>query len=244
MVKSIEQVHGREYLIYHPTGTPKGAILFLHGKGQRGTNIDRLEETGLPKNLKDGYETDYIVVSPQVRENESGWWRVHVGQALEYIRSQYLILKPHITGLSMGGIGVGACMNNFPKDFETFGIVSGWLPSVNSILSDPDKFKDQRVKYWHDLGDDVVGINRNFSAHGALKSMIGNDIDLKAEIFNRNTHGAWNLVYPDLYFNWIDGIEENNDYSQGLEDGISLGRDQGKIEISSNIASILNLKFD
>ena len=42
-------------------------VLFFHGMGEAGTDINRLYNTGLPKVLKDGYKPsfDFIMVAPQ-----------------------------------------------------------------------------------------------------------------------------------------------------------------------------------
>src|SRR6188768_2103623 len=67
MKREVLTYNGTQYLKYTPTTmSVKGAILFLHGLGERGTNIALLENLEIPKQLKNGLEVPYIVVAPQL----------------------------------------------------------------------------------------------------------------------------------------------------------------------------------
>src|SRR5215218_10420335 len=61
----------RNTLIYLPAGYSKEKayplVIYLHGLGQAGTDINKLYTSGLPKVLHDGYKPslDFIMVAPQ-----------------------------------------------------------------------------------------------------------------------------------------------------------------------------------
>ena len=40
-------------------------IIFLHGAGKRGKNLEHLERLNIPKMIKEGYEMDAVVLCPQ-----------------------------------------------------------------------------------------------------------------------------------------------------------------------------------
>ncbi|HYV26769.1 MAG TPA: phospholipase, partial [Candidatus Eisenbacteria bacterium] len=63
-----------DYLLFLPTGYEANAkkrwplILFLHGSGERGTNIWKVATHGPPKGMKNLDEFPFIIVSPQCPE--------------------------------------------------------------------------------------------------------------------------------------------------------------------------------
>jgi poly(3-hydroxybutyrate) depolymerase len=80
--RTITTTVGAAYLLYLPEGY--GAepdrrwplILFLHGRGESGSNLDRVKRHGLARRLDEGLELPAIVVSPQCPAG--GWWTTDV----------------------------------------------------------------------------------------------------------------------------------------------------------------------
>src|ERR1039457_4441286 len=65
-----------DYLLFLPKGYDAGAekrwpiILFLHGAGERGTNVWQVAVHGPPKNVATHPDFPFIVVSPQCPEDQ------------------------------------------------------------------------------------------------------------------------------------------------------------------------------
>ena len=65
-----------KYLKYLPDGYDGDKkfplLLFLHGAGERGDNLDLVTKHGPPKLIKKGKKFPFIVISPQCLKNS--WW--------------------------------------------------------------------------------------------------------------------------------------------------------------------------
>ncbi|WP_298710023.1 alpha/beta hydrolase-fold protein, partial [Chitinophaga sp.] len=81
-------------------------IFFLHGVGERGSDVNMVKRAGLATKASKDPNFPYIVVSPQCKEN--GWWD---SPSLEVIYDQIMKnyrvdpARIYLTGLSMGGYG-------------------------------------------------------------------------------------------------------------------------------------------
>jgi len=80
-----------QYLAYVPIGYNKTTIkkwpviVFLHGLGEIGTNINQVKVNGLPGHLDTARTFPFLVISPQC--NGGGWWNTSV---LEQLLAQVL----------------------------------------------------------------------------------------------------------------------------------------------------------
>jgi len=82
---TITKTVGRKYLLFLPKqyGAPENRwplILFLHGAGERGDDLELVKTVGLPSILDRQEDFPFIVVSPQ--RPEGGWWSTDVLDAL------------------------------------------------------------------------------------------------------------------------------------------------------------------
>src|SRR5262245_46955671 len=74
--KEIKVTVELNYLLYLPKGYDKGKkawplLLFLHGGGETGTDIEKVKKHGPPKRIAAGKDYPFIVVTPQSRR--FGW---------------------------------------------------------------------------------------------------------------------------------------------------------------------------
>lgn len=84
-------------------------MIFLHGRGEWGNNLDRVKIHGPPKNVKDGNATPLLIISPQSPAGE--WWNVEkLSKLLDHILATTKADpdRVYLTGLSMGGFGTWA----------------------------------------------------------------------------------------------------------------------------------------
>ncbi len=116
-----------DYLLHLPQGYDRSAkdqswplILFLHGAGERGSDLEVVKKHGPPKLIAAGKDIPAIVVSPQCPTDQ--WWNDHVEALLALLDD---VAKKHrvdpdrvyVTGLSMGGFGTWALL---ARDGERF----------------------------------------------------------------------------------------------------------------------------
>src|SRR5258708_5319584 len=97
------------YLLYLPKEYGKEAdkkwplIMFLHGSGESGTDVEKVKVHGPPKLAAAGKEMPFIVVSPQ--SPGGGWNNEVLINLLDDVQKSYKVDpdRVYLTGLSMVG---------------------------------------------------------------------------------------------------------------------------------------------
>ena len=189
-----------DYLLYLPAEYNKDVnkkwpmILFLHGIGERGTDVGRVAATGLPKALKDKKEIPFVVVSPQCPANT--WWRsFDLDVLLDAVMEKYRIDpdRVYLTGLSMGGFGAWELAAAYPQRFAAVApMCGGGNPaSVRRMRSLP---------FWvfHGDADKTVPVKLSDDMVEALKQA---GADVKYTRYPGVGHDCWTQSYnnPELY---------------------------------------------
>ena len=190
-----------DYLLYLPKDYYKSEkkwplILFLHGKGQRGNDLEKVKEHGPPKLIEEGREFDFVIISPQC--SEWRWWPDKLDgliALLDRIEADYNIDtdRVYLTGLSMGGYGSWALAYEYPHRFAAVAPICGGLDPVLA-----DKFKDVPVWAFHGAKDDVIPLSRSAEIVDSINKMGGN---AKLTVYPEAGHDSWTVTYenPQLY---------------------------------------------
>src|ERR1700685_3291072 len=137
------QVHVTlKYLVSWPADYDKQdkwpLMLFLHGAGERGDNLDAVKRHGPPKLVGKGKQFPFIIVSPQCPNGH--WWNnelLPLTALLDDIESKYKVDRDrvYLTGLSMGGCGTGALAAYSPNRFAAIlPICGGGEPLLARVL--------------------------------------------------------------------------------------------------------------
>jgi len=172
-------------------------MLFLHGIGERGDNLDRVKFHGPPKLIAAGKEFPFIVVSPQCPGDR--WWKPEdLSALLDEIVGKYKVDKDriYVTGLSMGGFGTWSLAAFSPDRFAALvPICGGGDPNTAARLA--------HVPIWvfHGAKDPVVPVKRSEEMVAALKKANGN---VKFTVYPEAGHDCWTEAYenPELY-DWL-----------------------------------------
>lgn len=91
-------------------------VIFLHGAGERGTDLDLVAKHGWPRYANEGTEYPFILVSPQLPEDHH--WCGQINTLNGFLDHLLATLRAdpkrvYVTGLSDGGTGVWVWgMNN------------------------------------------------------------------------------------------------------------------------------------
>jgi len=115
-----------EILLYLPKGYGEEKdqkwplILFLHGAGERGSNLELVKKHGPPRLIEQGREFPFIIASPQCPSGS--WWTEKLDSLLallDDIQSKYAVdpNRVYLTGLSMGGFGSWSLGCRHPERF-------------------------------------------------------------------------------------------------------------------------------
>jgi predicted peptidase len=198
------QVHvSLKYLVYLPADYDKQdkwpLVLFLHGAGERGDNIDAVKLHGPPKLIEHGKQFPFIVVSPQCPRGH--WWNnelVPLSALLDEITHKYKVDpdRVYLTGLSMGGFGTWALAAYSPDRFAAIvPICGGGEPLLARALG------HMPVWAFHGGKDPVVPVKRSQDLIDALKKANG---EAKLTIYPEAQHDSWSATYdnPEVY-EWL-----------------------------------------
>jgi len=189
------------YLLYLPEGYDQQdawpLVLFLHGAGERGDNLDLVKKHGPPKLIAEGKHFPFIVVSPQCPKNR--WWEpFELKTLLDDIVQRYKVDEDrvYLTGLSMGGFGSWSLAAYAPKRFAAVApICGGGEPILTSLY--------RKVPFWvfHGAKDPIVPLERSQVMVDALKRRKGN---VKFTIYPEAGHDAWTETYNNPeFFEWM-----------------------------------------
>ena len=188
-----------EYLIYVPkdydarSKTRWPLILFLHGAGERGTNLSKVAVHGPPRLAKQGRDFPFILVSPQ--SPGRGWDPNVLNALLDSVIKEYHVDKDrvYVTGLSMGGYGTWALAAAHPEKFAALAPICG-----GGSPADAGKLAKLPIWVFHGAKDTTVPPKRSEEMVEALKAAGGNP---KFTLYPEAGHDSWTETYdnPELY---------------------------------------------
>jgi predicted esterase len=202
----LKQKLGRDsyrYLIDVPVDPPKNGsaklplLLFLHGSGERGDDLDQVRTHGPPKLAAAGKKFPFILVAPQCPAGE--WWSAQqLNRLLDEVIAQYPVDRDRIylTGLSMGGYGVWELAAEYPQRFAAIIPICG-----AGSPHDADRLKKIPAWIFHGQQDPVVPFQRSVEMEQALKTCGG---AVKFTPDPKAGHDSWTAAYsnPELY-DWL-----------------------------------------
>lgn len=199
------------YLLHLPPGyEPGGAkkwplMLFLHGAGERGTNLARVKVHGPPKIAETNAAFPFILVSPQCPPGDR--WDPHALLALlDSVMAKHAVdpERVYVTGLSMGGYGTWALAAAAPERFAAVApICGGGDPVAVRLAGGPqaEALKTLGVWAFHGAKDEVVRLSESERMVEAYKNLGASP---KLTVYPEAAHDSWTETYanPALY-EWL-----------------------------------------
>ncbi len=197
------QKHVRlRYLVYLPRGYDDGErtwpfILFLHGAGERGEDIEIIKRTGLTEVLERRDDLPFVVVAPQCPTD--GWWDPDELLALlDHALEAYRVDREcvYLTGLSMGGFGTWRLASQRPELFAAIAPICG---GGNPALA--HRLREVPIWAFHGAKDEVVPLERSQEMVDAVNEAGGH---AKLTVYPDAGHDSWTPTYnnPELY-TWL-----------------------------------------
>lgn len=211
------------YLLFLPKGYEENAkkkwplILFLHGAGERGTNVWAVNNHGPAKYIVRNPDFPFILVSPQCPPKET-WSNDALLELLNDVEKKYRVDKSrvYLTGLSMGGYGTWNLGTTYPERFAAIAPICGGGQRIQVILAAkghaPEKLKAlSALGVWafHGGKDTVVPPAESELMLEALAEAKVKEI--KFTLYPEATHDSWTETYdnPELY-KWFLQHERKN----------------------------------
>ncbi|MDP4173794.1 MAG: prolyl oligopeptidase family serine peptidase [Bacteroidota bacterium] len=208
-----------DYLLYLPEGYSKTGkkwplVLFLHGAGERGSDLSYVKRHGPPKLVEQGKSFPFILVSPQCPD-DSVWYTNILGSLLDEIEKKYNVDKEreYVTGLSMGGNGTWKMAERYPNRFAAIAPVCGW-----SNLETVCKLKHIPIWVFHGKKDRIVPFEKSEVLVKALKKCGGN---IQFTVYPNAAHDSWTETYNNQeFYDWM--LKNSLDRKEGKDNTSSL----------------------
>jgi predicted peptidase len=203
--KTIRKTVQCGYLLYLPQDYGKDnsarwpLVIFLHGSGQRGDDVNKVKVHGPPQLVAEGKQFPFILLSPQCPEN--AWWTEEtdmLSALIDKIETKYRVDRSRIylTGMSMGGYGTWALATMEPNRFAAIAPLCG----AGNVFT-AWKLKDVPMWVFHGDQDHAVPLMRSQEMVDAVKAAGGYP---KFTIYPGVDHDCWTVTYNDPEFwKWL-----------------------------------------
>lgn len=175
-------------------------ILFLHGAGERGDDIEMIKKHGIAR-VNEERELPFVTIAPQCPENH--WWSDFLPLLDELVVQAIDTLnvdpnRVYLTGLSMGGYGTWHMAVEYPQRFAAIAPIcggGGWMYGFPERVSE---IAHLPVWVFHGAKDNVVPIEESQKLVDVLK---GCGADVRFTVYPDAMHDAWTETYnnPELY---------------------------------------------
>ncbi|CAN5789996.1 hypothetical protein BH10CHL1_BH10CHL1_11550 [soil metagenome] len=196
-----------DYLLHLPTTYGQDPnqrwplILFLHGYGESGEDVNAVRKHGLPPIVAQQPDFPFIVVAPQCPWHT--WWPEladNLDQLLDHTIETYRVdaKRVYLTGLSMGGYGTWYLGSTRPQRFAAVAPICGGGYWFHGFPQQVCALKDTPVWAFHGAKDPVVPLAASEQLVETLNTCGG---DARLTIYPEATHDSWTATYanPELY---------------------------------------------
>ncbi|MEY2408614.1 MAG: hypothetical protein QOF48_1284 [Verrucomicrobiota bacterium] len=200
------------YLLFTPKGYEAKAkrewplMLFLHGAGERGTNLQKVAVHGPPKLVKSRRDFPFILVSPQCPDNET-WSNEVLLALLDDVIAAHRVdtNRIYLTGLSMGGFGSWSLALRYPERFAAVAPVCGGGNTLDVLLaSRKNTLALKALPFWvfHGAKDPVVKLDESERMVKSLKAVGVKEIEFT--IYPEAEHDSWTETYAnEKLYDWF-----------------------------------------
>ena len=198
----IEQSENLKYVVRFPDGYKEGdkypVIIFLHGAGSRGSNIDALLNNPYFNIINNHLEFPFITVAPQCSQNT---WFDMFEQLKRFVYKIYDENyterdKIYLMGASMGGYGTWQLAMSLPELFAAIVPICG-----GGMYWNAQRLVNVPVWAFHGAKDTTVFKEESIKMVDAVNKCGGN---AKLTIYPENGHDAWSDTYNSQeVFRWL-----------------------------------------
>lgn len=188
------------YLLYRPPDYDRRRswplVMFLHGIGERGTDLSRVILHGLPRRIAGGDDFPFVAVSPQCPPDSHWTEQLDALEALlDHVTGTLKInaRRVYLTGLSMGGYGTWYPAARCPQRFAAIAPVCG-----GGLIWTAERLKDIPVWAFHGSKDTVVHPRESRRMVEAVRAAGGR---ARLTMYRGVGHDSWTETYanPKLY---------------------------------------------
>jgi len=208
---TVDKVKKQEarFLLYLPEDYQKKEaakwplMMFLHGAGERGGDLNRVKVHGPPMLAEKGQKFPFIIVSPQCPKGQV--WDAEVLLALlDHVCKKYRVdqSRQYLTGLSMGGYGTWSLGIAHCDRFAAIAPICGggnFIKIYNASGAKGAALRSLGVWAFHGAKDNVVKLSESEKMVAGLKKF--GHPNPKLTVYPEARHNSWTKTYdnPELY---------------------------------------------
>ena len=196
-----------DYLLYQPASSPGSGVkgddgkgfpllLFLHGGGEGGDDIERVKQHGPPMLIEGGKEFPFFVLSPQNPSEQQFWDDQMLIRLLDHVVDHHPVDpdRIYLAGLSRGAFGAWRLAIQNPNRFACLVAICGGgdPPYVKKIAHVP-------TRVYHGAIDDAIPISESQQMVDALRAAGG---DVAFIVYPNVKHDAWTQTFADERLYW------------------------------------------
>jgi predicted peptidase len=172
-------------------------VLFLHGRGERGSDLEAVLRHGVPPVVLRRADLPFITISPQCPADDE--WIDHHNGLLELLRyaTSYLSVdtqRIYLTGLSMGGRGAWRLAVEQPQLFAAVVPICGRMPDMESFLQRLPALREKPIWVFHGAKDEVAPIEDSDRIVAALREL-GSHV--RYTVYPEADHDSWTQAYAE-----------------------------------------------
>jgi len=181
---------------------PFPLLLFLHGRGERGTDLELVRRHGPPRLVRQADHPPrldaFIIVSPQCPADQE-WSPARLAALLAAVENDLRIDpdRRYLTGISMGGHGAWELALAQPERWAALCPICGWSDPARAV-------RLQSLPVWivHSAGDEAVPVSASDAMFAALQSV---DADVTYTRYPALDHVAtWEAAYSrSMLYEWF-----------------------------------------
>jgi predicted peptidase len=197
------------YLIAYPDGYEEAGatpakwplVLFLHGGGEGGNNLELVKKNGIPKHVAAGDKFPFILLVPQNKFQRGFWDVVGLHHLLDELLKNPKIDpdRVYLTGLSRGGLGAWMTAMHDPGRFAALAPVCGAVPASYDI------WVPENLPIWvfHGTDDDLIHPSESVNMVENLRRKKMNPMP-KLTLYEGVGHNSWERAYADpALYEWM-----------------------------------------
>jgi predicted peptidase len=198
-----------DYFLYLPQGYDGvqdfPLLLFLHGGGERGSDLQMLKANGIPRLIAEGQHFPFVIAAPQCPLPYRWPDQIESLAALvEELASTYRIdrRRIYLTGLSQGGCGTWHLGMRYAHLFAALLPVCGYRPYTYGYKEKSLPLRDMPIWTFHGVSDEIVDVSETDKLVEGLREH-GSAIRY-TRMEGVNHSGCWERVYamPEIY-EWL-----------------------------------------
>jgi predicted peptidase len=182
-------------------------IVFLHGAGERGNDLEKIKAHGIPKLFSKN--EDYngiraITISPQCPE-ERTWYdfKWDIISLIDEVANKYNVDKSKISlcGISMGGFGTWEIALQIPEKLFKIAPICGGGMSWRAWY-----LRNTPIRVYHGGLDNIVPLCMSEVMVNAIREQGGN---VEFTIYEDLYHDCWTRAFEQTdLIAWLTGLEK------------------------------------